>query len=140
MLLKKIIFSPVNLKRCISAGPKIEYTLKELITEMKNNLNDSQIASEKRLANAQVALKQELAITQAASEKRLADAQVSLKKELADAQIVFKTDVKEIVNVSFYKVVFTLTSIFIACLSIFDSMGVYIQYPWRKPGHPKYSE
>jgi hypothetical protein len=75
---------------------------------------------EGRLVNAQTELKSELRNAQLAKEGRLEKAQMEFRKEL-----------RKNIDSNNYKLLFMISGIMFASLAVFESVGIFIEYPWR---------
>ena len=88
--------------RRLVSGPNIDYSLKELLKELKIDLQNSQAV---------------------------------MKSDLQTSQAANKMDMKQFMDAQFYKLLVSMSTIFIGSLALFESLGFYIHFPWRKPGH-----
>ena len=107
-------------------------------------LKAAQQASEARLQAAQKELKADLQAAQQgsearlqaaqqASEARLQAAQRELKADLQAGQKELKKDLQEIIKLSGYKLIVSMTTILAGLLSLFGTVGIDITAPWSKP-------
>ena len=90
----------------------VEYSLKDILTDMKTDLQASQVA-----------IKTDLQASQAAQEKQHEQSQAAMQAAM-----------KSYFDAQSYKIIFSLSAIFVGSLAIFDAVGVYIHFPWRKLG------
>jgi hypothetical protein len=107
-------------------------------------LQAAQQASEARLHAAQKELKADLqagqkelkADLQAGQKELKADLQAGqkeLKADLQAGQKELKKDLQEIIKLSGYKLIVSMTTILAGLLSLFGTVGIDITAPWSKP-------
>ena len=75
---------------------------------------------EGRLEKAQTELKSEILNAQLAQEVRLEKAQTEFRIELCKN-----------IDSNNYKLLFMISGIMFASLAVFESVGIFIEYPWR---------
>ena len=92
----------------------------------------SQQASEARLQAAQKELKADLQAAQQELKVVLQAAQQASEARLQAGQKELKKDLHEIIKLSGYKLIVSMTTIFAGLLSLFGTVGGDITAPWSK--------
>ena len=93
----------------------------------------SQQASEARLQAAQKELKADLQAAQQELKVVLQAAQQTSEARLQAGQKELKKDLQEIIKLSGYKLIVSMTTILAGLLSLFGTVGIDITAPWSKP-------
>ena len=108
--------------------------------ELKIDLQTAQAAQNAALQTAQRELKIDLQTAQAAqnaaqeaSELRLQTAQSKLTIDLQAAHAALKKDLNEVIQLSGYKLLFSMSTIFAGLLSVFVAVGGDLIAPWLNP-------
>jgi Skp family chaperone for outer membrane proteins len=96
-------------------------------------LQAAQQASEARLHAAQKELKADLQAGQKELKADLQAGQKELKADLQAGQKELKKDLQEIIKLSGYKLIVSMTTILAGLLSLFGTVGIDITAPWSKP-------
>ena len=103
-------------------------------------LTAAQEASELRLQTGQTELKIDLQTAQAAqnaaqeaSELCLQTAQIKLTIDLQAAHAALQKDLNEVIQLSGYKLLFSMSTIFAGLLSVFVAVGGDLIAPWLNP-------
>ncbi len=87
---------------------------------MEGRLEKAQTELKSEIRNAQTELKSEILNAQLAQEVRLEKAQTEFRKELGKNY-----------DSNNYKLLFMISGIMFASLAVFESVGIFIEYPWR---------
>ena len=120
----------------------MEGRLEKAQTELKSEILNAQLAREQRLEKAQTELKSEILNAQTELKSEIRNAQTEFKSEIRNAQLAqelrlekaqteYRIELGKNIDSNNYKLLFMISGIMFASLAVFESVGIFIEYPWR---------